>query len=72
MLVFFRLKDKKYRWLNYLLLLTYALQCVFFILFGEGLNVKLLAGLELISVLVVVTIVHQRRKLGAGQGSAVR
>lgn len=56
MLVFFSVKNKKYFWLNYFLLATFALQSIFIVLFHDGLRVKVFAALMLISVLAVATI----------------
>ena len=69
MLIFFGVKHKKYRWLNYFLLLTFALQSIFFILFHDGLNVKLFAALMLMSTLIVEVVVTRRRKLEAAERS---
>jgi hypothetical protein len=60
MLNFFALKDKN--WLNHFLLLTFVLQCIFFILFHQGLNVKLFAALMCLSALIVQFVVIRRRK----------
>lgn len=72
MLNFFALKEKRHRWLQHGSLLIFALQCLIFILFREGLNVKLFAGLMLISALVIQAIVTRRRKLEAREHSRVR
>ena len=69
MLVFFGVRDKKHFWLNYLLLLTFGLQCIFFILFHDGLRVKLFATLMLVSTLIVEVVVTRRRKLEAAERS---
>ncbi len=63
MLIFFGVKDKRHFWLNYFLLLTFAVQCVFIALFHDGLTVKLFAALMLISTLTVEVVVTTRRKL---------
>lgn len=63
MAVFFGVKDEKHFWLNYLLVLTFALQCIFMVLFHDGLTVKLFAVLMLISLLTVEVVVTKRRKL---------
>jgi hypothetical protein len=62
MLVFFGLKERKHIWLNRFLLATFALQCIFMILFHAGLNVKLFAGLMLISVVTVVSLSALKNK----------
>jgi hypothetical protein len=64
MLVFFGLKDKKAFWINYLLLATFALQCIFVVVFHDGLRVKAFAFLMLISVMVIETFTRKRKKLG--------
>ncbi len=63
MLVFFGVKDKKYSWLNYFLLITFSVQCLFFVLFHDGLNVKLFAALMLISTLALEVVVGRKRKM---------
>jgi hypothetical protein len=63
MAVFFGVKDKKYAWLNYFLLLTFILHCMFFMLFGHEINVKLFAALMLISVVTVEAVVSRTRKM---------
>ena len=68
MAVFFGARDKKH-WLNYFLLVTFALQCIFFILFGYGLNVKLFATLLLMSTLIVEGVVNRRRNLAGTERS---
>jgi uncharacterized membrane protein YhfC len=61
MLVFFSVKERKHFWLNYSLLITSGLQCIFFILFHDG-NVRLFAALMLMSTLVVEGIITRRKK----------
>lgn len=63
MAVFFGVKDKKHFWLNYVLVLTLALQCIFMVLFHSGLTVKLFALLMLTSAVTVELIVNRKRKL---------
>ena len=63
MLVFFGTKAKRYLWLNWFLLVVFALQCVFVIVFRDGLNAKLFAGLMLTSTLIVEAVVTHRKKL---------
>jgi hypothetical protein len=65
MLNFFGIRDKKYRWVNYSFLLTFVLQCMFFIFFHDGLRVKLFAALMLMSALIIQAVVSRRRKLEA-------
>jgi hypothetical protein len=67
LLVFFGARDKK--WLNYFLLVTFVLQCLFFIVFSDELNVKLFAALMIVSTLTVEVIVARRRKLEASERS---
>jgi len=66
MLVFFSATAKKHVWLNYVLVVTFTLQCIFFILFHEG-NVRFFAALMLLSTLIVECVVTLRRKLEVGQ-----
>ena len=63
MLCFFAARDKKY--LNRMLLLVFVLQCMFSILFHEGLAVKLFAALMLVSTLIVEVVVSKKRSLNA-------
>jgi hypothetical protein len=66
MLCFFGAKNK--RFLNNSLLLLFVLQCVFFILFHEGVRVKLFAFLMLLSTLTVEVLVAKKRNLIARNG----
>jgi hypothetical protein len=63
MLVFFGLKERKHLWLKCFLLATFALQCIFMILFHAGLNVKLFAGLMLFSAVTVVAVSSRKNKV---------
>jgi hypothetical protein len=65
MLNFFALRDKKHRWVKYGSLLVFILQCIFIILFRDGLTVKFFAALMLISVLIVQAILTRRGELEA-------
>jgi len=65
MLIFFALKDNKHKWLKYGSHLVFVLQCVFFILFHDGLPIKFFAALMLTSVTIVQAIVSRKRKLEA-------
>lgn len=62
MLIFFAVKNKRYRWLNMLCLITLILQCLLFILFREGLTVKFFAILMLTTTLIVEVTVKKLRK----------
>ncbi len=66
MLCFFGAKQKKI--LNKMLLLVFAIQCVFIILFHDGLRVKLFAGAMLLSTLTVEFLVAKKRNLIARTG----
>ncbi len=66
MLVFFGVKDKRYFWLNYFLLVTFGLQCIFFVLLHDG-NVRFFAALMLMSTLIVEGVVTRKRKLEVRQ-----
>ncbi|HEX8137718.1 MAG TPA: hypothetical protein VF544_09020 [Pyrinomonadaceae bacterium] len=72
MLNFFALKERKHRWLKYGSLVVFVLQSLFFILFHNGLNVKLFAGLMLMSALIIQGIVARRRRLEAREHSQAR
>jgi len=67
MLIFFALRDKRHRWLRYSSLSGFILQCVLFILFHDGLPVKIFSALMLISALLVQAIVTKRRKSEAAE-----
>jgi hypothetical protein len=69
---FFALKEKKHRWLRTGSLVVFALQCLILILFRDGLNLKLFAGLMLMSALIIQGIVARRRRLEAGEHSQAR
>ena len=63
MLVFFGVKDKRYSWVNYLVMVTFGLQSLFFIVFHEGVQIKLFAALLLVSVFVIEVVLIRTRKL---------
>jgi hypothetical protein len=63
MVIFFGIKEKRYLWLNYLMLVIFGLQSLFFILFHEGLQIKLFAAVMLMSALTIEVISIRRRKL---------
>jgi len=69
---FFALKEKKQRWLARGSLVIFALQCLIYILFHDGLNLKLFAGLMLVSALTIQAIVTRRRRLEAGEHSEAK
>lgn len=71
MLTFLGVRDKKYFWLNYLLLLILVLQCLLVIWFRGGLPLKLFATLMLATTLIIEAVVGMRRKMGvAGRPAA--
>jgi hypothetical protein len=72
MLIFFGLRDKKHRWLNYSMLVTFILQCILVILSHKGLRVKLFAALMLMTALIAQITVTRRRKLEARERSAAK
>jgi hypothetical protein len=63
MLLFFDIRNKKYSWLNYLLLVTLALQCLLFILFRAGLSIKIFAVLMLTTTFIVEVVTNRRKKI---------
>jgi uncharacterized membrane-anchored protein len=63
MVTFFGVKEQKHFWMNYVLVLTLALQCMFIILFHSDLPVKLFAALMLISMLTVGGVVIKKGRL---------
>jgi hypothetical protein len=69
---FFALKEKKQRWLARGSLVIFALQCLIYILYHDGLNVKLFAGLMLVSALIIQGVVARRRRLEGGEHSEAR
>jgi hypothetical protein len=62
MLWFFGVKGERRFWPNFILV-VFTLQCLIFILFGEGLQIKFFAGLMLISTFVVRALVGMRRTI---------
>jgi len=62
MLTFFSLRAKRHLFLNWFLLIVFVFQCILIIVFREGLNTKLFAGLMLTSTLIVQAVVRKRRK----------
>ncbi len=67
-LCFFGAKHKKY--LNRFLLLVFALQCAFLIVFGVGLRVKFFVALVLLATIIVEAVVTKIRKGEISQLSA--
>jgi hypothetical protein len=65
MLLFFGIRNKKYFWLNYLLLVTLALQCLLFILFRDGLPIKIFAVLMLTTTFIVEVVTNRRKKMAS-------
>jgi hypothetical protein len=50
-------------WLKYFLTATFVLQCIFTIVFRDGVTLRLFATLLLISTVIVEVVVTRRRKL---------
>jgi hypothetical protein len=68
MIIFLGVKDRRYLWLNYLLLVIFLLQWVFIIVFREQLATKLFATLMLVTTVVVELVVKRRRKFSGADG----
>jgi hypothetical protein len=66
------LRDKKHRWLDYGMLAIFVLQCLFYILFHNGVRVKFFVALMLMSSLIIQVVVSRRRKPEAMQRSTAR
>ena len=60
LLVYFKLRDKKFLWLNRLLLIAFTLECEFMMSFRTELNTKAFAGLMLLSVIIAETAVIKK------------
>ncbi len=63
MVVFFGIRKRRYMWLIYFLTATFVLQCIFTIVFRDGLSLRLFATLMLISTVIVEVVVTRRRRL---------
>ena len=63
MVVFFGIKKRSHKWLTYFLTATFVLQCIFMMVFRDGITVRLFATLMLISIVIVEVVVTRRRKL---------
>ncbi len=63
MVVFFGIKKRSYMWLIYFLTATFVMQCIFTIVFRDGLTLRLFATLMLISTVIVEVVVTRRRRL---------
>jgi hypothetical protein len=70
MLWFFGVKGERRFWPNFMLV-VFTVQCLVFILFREGLQIKLFAALMLISTFVVRALVGMRRTMQS-KSSVVR
>ena len=63
MVVFFGIKRRSHMWLIYFLTATFVLQCIFIIVFRDGITLRLFATLMLVSTVIVEVVVTRRRKL---------
>jgi len=72
MLNLFASRNKKHSRLRYLSLLIFVLQWALIVLFREGLPVKLLATLMLMTILIVAVVLSRRREPETTEQSAVR
>jgi hypothetical protein len=70
MIVFLGVKNRKYLWLNYVLLVVFFLRWVLIVTFREQLATKLFATLMLATVIVVELVVKRRRRFSGTDGSA--
>ena len=66
MVIFFGLRGKRYRWLRCYILIVFVLLCLPYILFGNGLSVRIFAVLMLLSTLLVEAVVVRRRRFESG------
>jgi uncharacterized membrane protein YozB (DUF420 family) len=60
MLAFFAVKNRKYLWLRPFMLVMFTIECLFTVVFHEGLRLKLFAVLMLTSTMIVA--ITQRGK----------
>ena len=63
MVVFFGIKKRTHTWLVYFLSATFVLQCIFIIVFRDGITLRLFATLMLVSTVIVEVVVTRKRKL---------
>jgi hypothetical protein len=61
MLVVVGIKDRKYLWLNYFVIVIFVLQSLVIILFHGGLQIKLFAALLLASALLIDAILIRNK-----------
>jgi hypothetical protein len=61
MLLIFGPKNRTFQWLSYFMLAIFALQCLLFIAFRDGLRVKLFGALMLTSALLIVAVTKGKR-----------
>jgi hypothetical protein len=71
MLSFFVIRDNQSSWRKFLVILPFTLLSLLYILFQDGLRIKVFAGLMLTSTLIVAGLVTRRRKLGVRDRSAL-
>lgn len=63
MLVFLGIKDKRYNWLNYLLIGAYALTWIISLVSHKPPATKLFATLLMMTIAIVEVVVMRKRKL---------
>jgi hypothetical protein len=68
MIIFLGVKNRKYLWLNYLLLVVFFLQWVIIVTFREQLTTKLFATLMLATTIIVELVIKRRRGLSGTDG----
>jgi hypothetical protein len=62
MLVFFGLKDKKYRWVNHLLLGVFTIHWVVVLIIHKPLATKIFTTLLMVSIIIVELVITRMRK----------
>ena len=70
MLLFFGIKKKRHFWLHTFSLVLLTLQCLLFILFRDGLRIKIFAFLMLLTTLIVEAAANKRRNMGTSKSEA--
>jgi uncharacterized membrane protein YjdF len=70
MIIFLGVKNRKYLWLNYVLLVVFVLQWALIVAFREQLATKLFATLMLLTTVVVELAIKRRRKFSGTDGPA--
>ena len=68
MIIFLGVRNRKYLWLNYLLLVVFFLQWVIIVAFREQLATKLFATLMLATTIIVELVIKRRRGLSGTVG----